>query len=241
MVPNPKFTPPKIKILMKIESTFNHQELDLMEASFSTPKRLFQGLSPLIHSVVFLPDLSQINRLENSISGALFGYQKVKGTYGDFTSCIQVNNMTKTNVMEFGNKFHFHSFIYCTRFEDQERVGMTFQWLKSPKQAFFSTQAELIGERIIYFNREQDGFYWTEMKGEKFELAFLDHHTPNDKFWNKGRISGMHQAPSPGDLSEKDHQQIELWIKGSLVEGKMVKWNWMRRGMIGNLMNSYRK
>jgi hypothetical protein len=239
-VTNHKPNTVKTKNQMKIESIFKHQELDLMEASFSTPKKLFQGLSSLILSVVFLPDLSQINRLENTISGALFGYQKVKGNYGDYTSCLQVNNMTKTNIMEFGNRFHFHSFIYCARFEEEERVGMTIQWIKSPTQALFSTQAELVGERIIYFNREQDGFYWTEIKGQKFELAFLDHATPNDNFWNKGRISGTHQAPSPGDLTDKDHQQIELWIKGSLVEGKMVKWNWMRRGMIGNLMNSYR-
>lgn len=225
---------------MKTENTFKHQELDLIEASFSTSGRLFQGLSPLIYSVVFLPDLSQFNRLENTISGALYGYQKVKGNYGDYTACLLVNNMTKTTVMEFGNQFHFHSFIYCVRFEEEENFGMIIQWIKSPNQTFFSTQAELVGERVIYFNREQDGVYWTEIRGQKFDMAFIDQANPDGKFWNKGRISRFHQAPAPGFLSEKDQQQVKLWIEGSLVEGKMVKWSWMRRGMIGNLLNTYR-
>lgn len=226
---------------MKTEITFKHQDLDLIEASFRTSGRLFEGLNPLILSVVFLPDSSQFKGLENTIAGALFGYQKVNGNYGDYSSCLLVNNMTKTTVMELGNKFKFHSFIYCARFKEEENFGMTIQWINSPNQSFFSTQSELMGERIIYFNREKDGFYWTEIKGLKFDLAFLDHANSKENFWNKGRISGMHQAPAPNDLSEKDQQQIKLWVEGSLIEEKMTKWHWMRRGMIGNLLNSYQK
>jgi hypothetical protein len=122
-----------------------------------------------------------------------------------------------------------------------------------------------VGERKVFIGRQDENDFYTEVKGRKFQIPFFDVAdevekkdaegntiigadgkpemktigvTDYDKAsWDGGKIAGSVYVPT--DISPEDDKQISEWIKTSLNEDVTEKAQWMRRGMIINLLKKY--
>jgi methenyltetrahydromethanopterin cyclohydrolase len=176
-----------------------------------------------------------------------------------------VNNMTKGMAMKLGNQFQQESIVFGERFDDGDKVGMTFQLIITYNCTGDAPVGTVVGERKVFIGRQDENDFYTEVKGRKFQIPFFDveheverkddkgntvlddegkpkmdvvGRTEYDKAsWDGGKIAGSVYVPT--DITPEDDKQISEWIKTSLNENLTEKAQWMRRGMIINLLKKY--
>lgn len=203
--------------------------------------------------------------LEKFLINALYGYRKVKGQYGNLENSFMVNNMTKGMAMKLGNQFQQESIVFGERIDDGDKVGMTFQLIITYNCNGDTPVGTVVGERKVFIGRENENDFYTEVKGRKFQIPFFDvadevekkddegntiigadgkpemktiGKTDYDKAsWDGGKIAGSVYIPT--DISPEDEKQVSEWVNTSLNENITEKAQWMRRGMIINLLKKY--
>ena len=263
---------------MKLTNILNEFKSDVGEAGFSSSARQMRGLNDKVKTIVILTAenpcaakfASDVNKdrnrdLEKFLINALYGYRKVKGQYGNLENSFMVNNMTKGMAMKLGNQFQQESIVFGERFDDGDKVGMTFQLIITYNCKGDAPVGTVVGERKVFIGRQDENDFYTEVKGRKFQIPVIDVAdevekkdaegntiigadgkpemktigvTDYDKAsWDGGKIAGSVYVPT--DISPEDDKQISEWIKTSLNEDVTEKAQWMRRGMIINLLKKY--
>lgn len=205
------------------------------------------------------------SELEKIIAGALFGYKKVKGSYGSKENSFIVNNITKKLLLQLGDQFDQESVIFGEYFEeDNGKYGMVFRMIRSSACGGDEPVGTIMGERKVFINRNNEDDYYTEVKGRKFQIPFFEVPTfddkkgtntgiPNEKMydthydnaeWGKGDIKGsIRTYPNKPDvtdkLSDEDKKELERLNEESLDESKTLSSHYNRRGRILNILNKY--
>lgn len=198
--------------------------------------------------VVLAPEINKErnSKLEKSISPALYAYTKLKGNNAGFVNSFMVNNMTKYHALKFGFQYQQATIIYGKRFEDAKQYGLTFQMIKSFNCDDSIKIGEIIGERTVFINKENPEDFYSECKGCKFQIPVFDEEIGLDgtynyvnATWKGGKIVGSKYIPDK--LSPPDNERIDALLEVSLIEDKIPKWGWIRRGQISNILNHYSK
>lgn len=243
---------------MKLVNVLKEYQSEVGEAGFSTTAKQMRGLNPKVKTIViltaenpcgssFAPDINKKRnqKLENFLSGALYGFRKVKGQYGSLENSFMVNNMTKGMALKLGNQFEQDTIIYGERFEEDGKFGMTFQMIKSYNCDGSTQVGEVVGERKVFIGRENADDFYSEIKGRKFQIPFFDVEdekgsTDYDKSsWDGGKIAGSVFTAKPDEISPEDNEKVDKLVAESLNESKTEKYQWERRGMIINILKKY--
>jgi hypothetical protein len=206
--------------------------------------KLTKDLNQKIKTVAIIS--AENPRLEKSIIGPFYGYSKLKGNSDGFGNSLMVNNITKPDALMFASKHQQATIIYGKRFEETRQYGITFQLITSFKCYDFAQIGEILGERTVFINKENPEDFFSELKGCNFQIPLFDEEiglsgTYNyvNATWKGGKIARSHYIPHPENLSPEDENMIERLIEKSLLEGKMLKWGWMRRCAISNILKKY--
>jgi len=263
---------------MKLVNILNELKSDIGEDGYSSAARQMRGLNDKVKTIVILTAenpcaakfASHVNKdrnkdLERFLTNALYGYRKVKGQYGNLENTFMVNNMTKGMAMKLGNQFQQESIVFAERFNEDGKVGMTFQLIITYNCKGDTPVGTVVSERKVFIGREGENDFYTEVKGRRFQIPFFDvadervrkddegntvyddegkpkidtiGRTEYDKaYWDGGKIAGSVYVPT--DISPEDEKQVSEWVNTSLNENITEKAQWMRRGMIINLLKKY--
>lgn len=263
---------------MKLTDILNESpEVEVGEGGYSRVMSSMRGLIPKIKTIgIFTAqnpcarelspeeNKTRNSELEKILAGALFGYKKVKGSYGSKEDSFMVNNITKKLLLQLGNQFDQESVIFGEYFEEGDKYGMVFRMYRSSTCGGDEPVGAIMGERKVFINRNNEEDYYTEVKGRKFQIPFFEVPTfddkkgtktgePNSKMydthydnaeWDKGDIKGAVRVyPNKPDvtdkLSDEDKEKIEKLNEQSLDESKTLKSQWEKRGRINNILNKY--
>lgn len=263
---------------MKLINIINESpEREVGEGGYSRVMSSMRGLIPKIKTIgIFTaenpcarelpPEENKIRngKLEKIIAGALFGYKKVKGSYGSKENSFMVNNITKKLLLQLGEQFDQESVIFGEYFEEGEKYGMVFRMIRSSSCGGDEPVGTIMGERKVFINRNNEDDYYTEVKGRKFQIPFFevptfdddkgtktgeknkhmyDTHYDNAE-WGKGDVKGAVRVyPNEPDvtdkLSDEDKKEIEKLNEESVDESKTLSSHYNRRGRIKNILNKY--
>lgn len=160
---------------------FENNEMEFDEASATRTFRILRGMVPRVRTLAFITaenphgqeTAKDINRMENQkletiLNNGHWGYQKIKGHYGQSENSFLVRNMSKDDLIKYGQKFNQHSVIFGELFDENDRRGMKFQMISTEPESL----GDVMGERNIYIGREGAQDFYSEIKGRKFQIPF---------------------------------------------------------------------
>jgi len=237
------------------------QEFD--EAGAPRTLQIMRGMVPKVRTLGFItaenphgqpekPDVNnKMNRqLESILKDGLWGYQKIKGKYGSVENTFLVRNISRDDLLRYGNRFNQESVLFGQYFEDEGRYGMKFQLLSSENNSI----GDVMGERNVYISREGADDFYSEVKGRKFQIPFFDVTSiiKNKKNkerevtrdyqnarWSKGDSGGILGSKKIKDVVYKpeDQDAIEDLQEQALRTTGFTSYSY--RGRIKNILNNY--
>lgn len=237
------------------------QEFD--EAGAPRTLQIMRGMIPKVRTLGFItaenphgqPEKPEINnkmnrQLESILKDGLWGYQKIKGKYGSVENTFLVRNISRNDLLRYGNKFDQHSVLFGEYFEQDGRYGMKFQLLSTEN----GSVGDIMGERNIFISREGAKDFYSEVKGRKFQIPFFDVTTVvKDKKnkdrevtrdyqnarWSKGDTGDILGSKKIKDVAYKpeDEDAIEELQEQALKTTGFTSYSY--RGRIKNILNKY--
>jgi len=237
------------------------QEFD--EAGAPRTLQIMRGMVPKVRTLGFItaenphgqpekPDVNnKMNRqLESILKDGLWGYQKIKGKYGSVENTFLVRNISRDDLLRYGNRFNQESVLFGQYFEDEGRYGMKFQLLSSENNSI----GDVMGERNVYISREGADDFYSEVKGRKFQIPFFDVTSviKNKKNkerevtrdyqnarWSKGDSGDILGSKKIKDVVYKpeDQDAIEDLQEQALRTTGFTSYSY--RGRIKNILNNY--
>ena len=189
-----------------------HEYHRLNEGGFSRLKNILTGYVPSVYSIGIVtwenPNAKQASdeynadansRLEyilrdgsfQIIDNNKFGYNKVKGMYGQIENSFIIRNISKKALCDIGNRGKQESVIFGERIdknniqdfdikdkiEDDNYIGMNFKLINTKnKNNYF-----VMGETNVIINRDDYDDFYTEYKGKRFLLPFYNTNINIDK------------------------------------------------------------
>ena len=119
------------------------------------------------------------------------------------------------------NKLHKIAMLFENN--GNEQIANEFNWTQEQRDI-------LLGKK----DAEGNTIIGADGKPEMKTIGVTDYDKAS---WDGGKIAGSVYVPT--DISPEDDKQISEWIKTSLNEDVTEKAQWMRRGMIINLLKKY--
>jgi hypothetical protein len=237
------------------------QEFD--EAGAPRTLQIMRGMVPKVRTLGFItaenphgqPEKPNVNnkmnrQLESILKDGLWGYQKIKGKYGSVENTFLVRNISRDDLLRYGNRFNQESVLFGQYFEEEGRYGMKFQLLSSENNSI----GDVMGERNVYISREGADDFYSEVKGRKFQIPFFDVTSviKNKKNkerevtrdyqnarWSKGDSGDILGSKKIKDVVYKpeDQDAIEDLQEQALRTTGFASYSY--RGRIKNILNNY--
>jgi hypothetical protein len=184
----------------------------LNEGGFSRLKNILTGYVPSVYSIGIItwenPNSEQASdeyntdansRLEyilrdgsfQLIDNNKFGYNKVKGMYGQTENSFIIRNISEKALCDLGNKGKQESVIFGERIDknniqdfdikdkvkDDNYIGMNFKLINTENNKNYF----VMGETNVIINRDNYDDLYTEYKGKRFLLPFYNTNINIDK------------------------------------------------------------
>lgn len=222
--------------------------------------RQFHQLNPLIKTVAFIPTVqaakddltSNLNRdvqyqLERKLSGLFFGMERLDRETQSTWPGLMVSNIPEDYAIDLGILIQ-QTFIFHGKITDTERF-LIFHFkrilchdpgLKNKVKGYENCQGLVTAERIYIVpkNPFQDAILQTI--GSNFPLPVFDELLNNrDSPYLKSPLKFLGTYSKIPNLRPAVEKKIKSLITETVLEGKIPKWGWTRRGMALNLLNQY--
>ena len=246
---------------------FENNEMEFDEAAATRTFRILRGMVPRVRTLGFITaenphgiaappeeNKSENQKLQSILNNGHWGYQKIKGHYGQSENSFLVRNMSKDDLLNYGQRFGQESVIFGEIYDENERHGMKFQMISTEPQ----TLGQVMGERNIFIGREGAEDFYSEIKGRKFQIPFYpvtDIIKKDDEErevtrdydrarWGKGdsgKILGSKKISdvkfNPDKISVDDKEEIENLQENALKTIGFTSYSY--RGRIQNIMRKY--
>lgn len=249
---------------MKFYNILNEEvEQEFDEAGAPRTLQIMRGMVPKVRTIGFItaenphgqPEKTDVNnkmnrQLESIIKDGLWGYQKIKGKYGSLENTFLVRNISREDLLRYGNRFDQESVLFGQYFEEEGRYGMRFQLLSTENGSL----GDIMGQRDLFIGREGANDFYSEVKGRKFQIPFFDVTSvvKNKKNkerevtrdyqnarWSKGDSGQVLGSKKIKDVEYKpeDQKTIEDLQEHALRTTGFTSYSY--RGRIKNILNNY--
>ena len=106
-------------------------------------------------------------KLEEKLRSMNLGFTKVQGKYGVEEESFFIPNITKSEALNLGKLFSQESIIFGEKNDKDNYDGVVFKMIFTDDRF-----GEIVGERNVYINKNDDDDYYTSVKGRKFQIPF---------------------------------------------------------------------
>ena len=151
--------------------------------------------------------------LENNIRNGGYGYNRIKGKYGNIENPFLIYNISVGNLLRLALEYKQESVIYSKIINKGQPEFQYWETNKNPMQV---SQYKKKSIRKIYLDVKRDDYY-SEFKGNKFIIPFFDDVTNDSKFHD-------------GYLIDKNGNKIVFYDDKKSEIKKKVKVNSTKRG-----------
>ena len=203
------------------------------EAGFSRTRQAMAGLAPRISTIAFLtaenpdgkPASPEFNKkankdLEQTLRNMNLGFRKVQGKFGSEENSYMVNNISKEEAVELGQKYGQEAVIYGEKQKDDDGVYFRFDYVERGN-TINSRNVSVGGDTA----QRRDDFY-SSVKGKKFFIPFFD-----DEYEDIKTAYQMKEA----ELEERELEYLEEYERRlalTLEQDRTAKSKWQHRGVM---------
>jgi hypothetical protein len=162
-------------------------QVSVNESGYARIANIMRGLLPEVKTFAILTaenpyvkkTSSEENKdanqeLKNILKSGNYGYQMVKGHYGNSENSFFIPNISQKYAMELGLKFEQESIVWGTKTRNTQNnetySGMNIQLISTLKSAFGKVE----GERKVFINDNNAKDSYTEVNCRKFTIPFFD-------------------------------------------------------------------
>lgn len=190
-------------LINRFQRLINENTVEIDESGYSSIANTFRGLRPSIKKLAILTaenphgeqhsdefNKSANRELLSFLNQGMFGYKKIKGSYGQKENSFIVFNVSYDMAVSIGVRFNQDSIIYgeVETGADEEKIPMSFKMIGTDKTKP-KEYKKILGDVInVFVQRDNPKDFYSEVNGRKFVLPFYDVvdelTDSNGKFYN---------------------------------------------------------
>jgi hypothetical protein len=208
----------------------------VQESGFSRTRQTMAGLAPRISTIAFLtaenpngkPASPAFNKnanreLEQALRNMNLGFRKVAGKFGSEEKSYMVNNISKNEAIELGQKFGQEAVIFGEKQKDKDGVYFRFDYIERGN-TINSRNTSVGGDTA----QRRDDFY-SSVKGKKFFIPFFDEEYEDAK-------TAYDMEESALEEKEIDYlREYERRLALTLEQDRTAKSKWQHRGVMKSI------
>jgi hypothetical protein len=202
----------------------NNIEKEFDESGFPRVANIMRGNVPSVKTLTFItgenpkgiqatPEYNKDAnaRLQSILGTGQWGYEKIRGKYGNVENTFLVRNMKKDDALMYGKSFNQDSVIFGNYFQEGGHYGMLFQMISTQPETF----GDVMGERKVFINRGDESDFYSEVKGRRFQIPFFD---------VEKKVKGDKDKGIPDRMVTRDYDNAK-WKKeaGKILGSKKIK------------------
>lgn len=210
----------------------------LTESGFARMMNIMRGLVPNVDTFAILSaenpfgkqasssyNSESRKRLEKRLRGMNFGFQKLKGKYGQLENSLFIPNIMKSEAMELGKEFDQESIIFGEKAGKKgDYEGMKIEMVYTDDRF-----GEVEGTRYVWVNMSDADDLYSVVKGRKFQIPFFDEEYEDVQF--KPNSGAINKEGIDAELIQKINDGMSR-----ITEEHTKKSRWINRGYVNRLL-----